>query len=222
VVPAGSSAHGFSCSRRLSPLSGRNSTYRPVQISATGSKITTQNRPKIAVIASIILTHPILLSGRLIADLGFRPASSVPENGFVASCRAARLVFSPPLTAHERHSENKLRRGLSSAPPCPGAPRDLSFVPTGSRKDENRKADGRRNCLAVQPPRGISIAIAERPGRQNWVAGVAAMDPERTIAFSAKVASLAKTDPIIDWSAITERDGEHRYIARWLSEVLSG
>jgi hypothetical protein len=37
VVPAGSSAHGFSCSRRLSPLSGRNSTYRLVQISGTGS-----------------------------------------------------------------------------------------------------------------------------------------------------------------------------------------
>src|SRR6267378_2350809 len=36
---AGSSAHGFSCSRRLSPLSGRNSTYRPVQISGTGSEI---------------------------------------------------------------------------------------------------------------------------------------------------------------------------------------
>src|SRR6267378_1665461 len=34
---AGSSAHGFSCSRRLSPLSGRNSTYRLVQISGTGS-----------------------------------------------------------------------------------------------------------------------------------------------------------------------------------------
>src|ERR1700688_3135420 len=37
MVPAGSSAHGFSCSRRLSPLSGRNSTYRLVQISGTGS-----------------------------------------------------------------------------------------------------------------------------------------------------------------------------------------
>src|SRR6267378_8043950 len=39
---AGSSAHGFSCSRRLSPLSGRNSTYRPVQISGTGSFLTAQ------------------------------------------------------------------------------------------------------------------------------------------------------------------------------------
>jgi hypothetical protein len=37
VVPAGSFAHGLSCSRRLSPLSGRNSTYRTVQISGTGS-----------------------------------------------------------------------------------------------------------------------------------------------------------------------------------------
>jgi hypothetical protein len=37
VVPARSSVHGLSCSRRLSPWSGRNSTYRPVQISGTGS-----------------------------------------------------------------------------------------------------------------------------------------------------------------------------------------
>jgi hypothetical protein len=40
VVPARSSAHGLSCSRRLSPFSGRNSTYRPVQISAAGSAFT--------------------------------------------------------------------------------------------------------------------------------------------------------------------------------------
>src|SRR5476651_909812 len=37
VVPARSSVHGLSCSRRSSPLSGRNSTYRLVQISGTGS-----------------------------------------------------------------------------------------------------------------------------------------------------------------------------------------
>src|SRR5712692_9176017 len=39
VVPARSSVHGLSCSRRSSPLSGRNSTYRPVQISGAGSVI---------------------------------------------------------------------------------------------------------------------------------------------------------------------------------------
>ena len=36
---SGGVAHGLSCSRRLSPLSGRNSTYRPVQISGTGSLV---------------------------------------------------------------------------------------------------------------------------------------------------------------------------------------
>ena len=39
MVPARSSAHGFSCSRRISPLSGGNSIYRPVQISGTSSNI---------------------------------------------------------------------------------------------------------------------------------------------------------------------------------------
>jgi hypothetical protein len=37
VVPARSSVHGLSCSRRLSPRSGRNSTYRLVQICGAGS-----------------------------------------------------------------------------------------------------------------------------------------------------------------------------------------
>jgi hypothetical protein len=38
VVPARSSVHGLSCSRRLSPRSGRNSTYRLVQICGAGSE----------------------------------------------------------------------------------------------------------------------------------------------------------------------------------------
>ena len=37
VVPARSSAHSLSCSRLSSPLSGRNSTYRPVQICESSS-----------------------------------------------------------------------------------------------------------------------------------------------------------------------------------------
>jgi hypothetical protein len=37
MVPARSSVHDLSCSRRLSPVSGRNSTYRPVQICGAGS-----------------------------------------------------------------------------------------------------------------------------------------------------------------------------------------
>jgi hypothetical protein len=37
MVPARSSVHGLSCARRLSPVSGRNSTYRSVQICESGS-----------------------------------------------------------------------------------------------------------------------------------------------------------------------------------------
>src|SRR6202035_4470929 len=37
VVPTRSSAHGLSCSRPSSPLSGRNSTYRLVQICEASS-----------------------------------------------------------------------------------------------------------------------------------------------------------------------------------------
>jgi hypothetical protein len=44
VVPARSSAYALSCSRRFSPLSGRNSTYRPAQISGTGSDAALGNR----------------------------------------------------------------------------------------------------------------------------------------------------------------------------------
>jgi hypothetical protein len=44
VIPARSSVHGLSCSRRLSPPSGRNSTYRPVQICESGSETATGNR----------------------------------------------------------------------------------------------------------------------------------------------------------------------------------
>jgi DNA invertase Pin-like site-specific DNA recombinase len=39
MVPARSSVHGLSCSRPSSPLSGRNSTYRPVQICESSSAV---------------------------------------------------------------------------------------------------------------------------------------------------------------------------------------
>src|ERR1700716_2954251 len=48
VVPARSSVHGLSCSRRLSPLSGRNSTYRPVQICESGSVYPIPERSQLA------------------------------------------------------------------------------------------------------------------------------------------------------------------------------
>jgi hypothetical protein len=45
------------------------------------------------------------------------------------------------------------------------------------------------------------------------------MDAERTRAFTAQVAKLRQSDPAIDWSSVTELDGDRGRIARWLSEV---
>src|SRR6266851_4116239 len=57
MVPARSSAHGLSCSRRLSPLSGRNSTYRPVQISGTGSLFALEGSIAISQAPSIVANY---------------------------------------------------------------------------------------------------------------------------------------------------------------------
>src|SRR5450755_4690080 len=45
VVTARSSAHSLSCSRLSSPLSGRNSTYRPVQICESSSEFQSMLQP---------------------------------------------------------------------------------------------------------------------------------------------------------------------------------
>jgi hypothetical protein len=52
--------------------------------------------------------------------------------------------------------------------------------------------------LAVQPPRGVAIALTERSASPNWIAGAGIMDAERT-------AKLRKSDPAIDWSDVTEK-----------------
>jgi len=41
----------------------------------------------------------------------------------------------------------------------------------------------------------------------------------RTDKFTAKVAALRKSDPVIDWSDCEEMDGDRRRAAKWLSEV---
>jgi hypothetical protein len=46
----------------------------------------TQNRPKIAVTASIIFDAPYFTLIRLMADLGFKPTSLALENGFIGHC----------------------------------------------------------------------------------------------------------------------------------------
>ncbi|WP_316213778.1 MULTISPECIES: ABC transporter permease, partial [unclassified Bradyrhizobium] len=57
------------CSRRLSPLSGRNSTYRPVQISGTSSALELGTLLSGAVLTEQIFSIPGF--GKLIVDAVF-------------------------------------------------------------------------------------------------------------------------------------------------------
>ena len=64
-------------------------------------------------------------------------------------------------------------------------------------------------ALAVRPPRGIAIVLTECPGsKPNWAAATGIMDPERTGAFTAKVAALRVSD-VIDWSRCEQIEGVH-------------
>jgi len=75
-------------------------------------------------------------------------------------------------------------------------------------------------ALAAQPPRGVAIALTERPGSTpNWIAAAGPMDAQRTGMFTAKIAALRISDPLVDWSACEQMDGERRRVAKWLSET---
>jgi hypothetical protein len=75
--------------------------------------------------------------------------------------------------------------------------------------------------LEVRPPRGTAILLTEPlDSTPNWVAATGLMDLGRTTKFSAKVAALRKSTPIIDWSTVSERQGDKRRVAKWLSEVV--
>ena len=72
--------------------------------------------------------------------------------------------------------------------------------------------------LHVQPPKGCTIVLAERPiskpSDPNWVATVGPMVLEYTRRYTAKVAELRKTDLRIDWSEVTGLDGRRRIALR--------
>ena len=79
------------------------------------------------------------------------------------------------------------------------------------------------NCCEVRPPKGQAIAITERTSKRqddpNWVAGTGPLSPDAIGRFTTVVAAARKKHPLIDWTGITERDGPHRRVAKWLSEV---
>jgi hypothetical protein len=77
-------------------------------------------------------------------------------------------------------------------------------------------------ALAVRPPRGVAIVLTERPdGTPNWIAAAGIMDAGRTGLFTAEVAALRISDPVVDWSACEQVDGSRRRVAKWLSEIAT-
>jgi hypothetical protein len=75
----------------------------------------------------------------------------------------------------------------------------------------------------VRPPRGTAISPTERVPKSaddiNWITGTGVMPRDATTRYESAIAELRRQYPRIDWSGITEFDGERRRIARWFSEV---
>jgi len=71
---------------------------------------------------------------------------------------------------------------------------------------------------AVRPPEGIAIVLTEEPGAQpNWVAAAGMMEAALTDKFSAKVAELRKSDPLVDWTGVVKGHAEFRRVVKFLS-----
>jgi hypothetical protein len=75
----------------------------------------------------------------------------------------------------------------------------------------------------VSPPRGIAIVLREdKPqslGGANWIAATGILPLQALSRYDSAIAELRRQYPVLDWEGITERDGEWRRIARYLSEV---
>ena len=77
-------------------------------------------------------------------------------------------------------------------------------------------------ALYVRPPRGIAIVLRELPDENpNWMAAAGVMEATKAREFSAKVAKLRKSDPVVDWSGVTEMETGRRRVAQRLSEVVA-
>jgi hypothetical protein len=75
----------------------------------------------------------------------------------------------------------------------------------------------------VRPNKGCAVVILERASKSannpNWVASSGVMTSDQNTRFSTRVAALRRSDTLVDWENIVERDGEWRRVAKWFSEV---
>ena len=74
----------------------------------------------------------------------------------------------------------------------------------------------------VQAPPGCAVVLTERApkaGETNWIASASILPLPACERYSGKVDDLRKSVPIVDWSSVSERNGEHRRFAKWVSEI---
>jgi hypothetical protein len=75
----------------------------------------------------------------------------------------------------------------------------------------------------VRPPKGVAIVVLERAQANNedpnWIASMKAVPADCMERYIAAIARLRLDHPRVDWDGITERAGNWRRVAKWLSEV---
>ena len=72
----------------------------------------------------------------------------------------------------------------------------------------------------TQPPRGCAVSVTDADGEPNWIAGMARTETSTSVRFQQRVWELRRSDPCVDWSAVTDRLCDRRRIGKRLSEIV--
>ena len=72
----------------------------------------------------------------------------------------------------------------------------------------------------VEPPKANPVVLIEAlEGEPNWIASIGSIDLHRLEKFNRKISELRRSDALIDWSGVAERERKHRRIAKYCSEA---
>jgi hypothetical protein len=64
------------------------------------------------------------------------------------------------------------------------------------------------------PPANPVVLIEALEAVPNWIASIGSTDLYRLEKFNCKVSELRRSDALVDWNAVTEREGKHRRITK--------
>src|SRR5262249_48451395 len=98
--------------------SGRNSTYRPVQISATGSLLSIAKQLRFAELQDLGIVSNRVSLGNLIAQEGFPPGRKLGANtacGTPRKCTARPSNPKPPIGAARRRHEQRIAKAAAQS-----------------------------------------------------------------------------------------------------------